>query len=71
MTKRQYDTAMSDTTNSSDNVPESDVIKKKQKEMSKGLQETYKEDMQGQSYELSKGAESEREKSTKRTRTGA
>jgi hypothetical protein len=30
--------------------------------MSKGLQETYKEDMQGQSYELSKGAESEREK---------
>jgi hypothetical protein len=34
--------------------------------MSKGLQDTYKEDMQGQSYKLSKGAESEREKSTKR-----
>ena len=40
----------------------SNVIKKKEKEMSKGLQDTYKEDMQGQSYELSKGAESEREK---------
>ncbi|MFL6317558.1 MAG: hypothetical protein ACJ73C_12610 [Nitrososphaeraceae archaeon] len=40
----------------------SNVIKKKEKEMSKGLQETYKEDMQGQSYELSKGSESEREK---------
>ena len=39
---------MSDTTNCSDNVPESDVIKKKQKEISKGLQKTYKEDMQGQ-----------------------
>ena len=49
----------------------SDVIKKKEKEMSKGLQDTYKEDMQGQSYELSKGSESEREKSTKRPRTGA
>ncbi|MFL6506612.1 MAG: hypothetical protein ACJ704_01545, partial [Nitrososphaeraceae archaeon] len=46
----------------------SNVIKKKEKEMSKGLQETYKEDMQGQSYELSKGSESEREKSTKRPR---
>ena len=30
--------------------------------MSKGLQETYNKDIQGQSYELSKGAESEREK---------
>ena len=44
--------------NSSDN----DVIKKKEKEMSKGLQGTYKEDMQDQSYELSKGAESEKRK---------
>jgi hypothetical protein len=38
--------------------------------MSKGLQETYNKDIQGQSYELSKGAESERKKSTKRPRTG-
>jgi hypothetical protein len=60
--------------NSSDNdVLDSDVIKKKEKEMSKGLQDTYKEDddMQVQNYELSKGAESEREKSTKRPSTGA
>ena len=51
--------------NSSNNIEESsgdDLIKKKEKEMSKSLQETYKEDMQGESYELSKGAESEREK---------
>jgi hypothetical protein len=59
---------------SDDDVLDSNVIKKKEKEMSKlskRLQETYKEDMQCQSYELSKGAESEREKSTKRPRTGA
>ena len=56
---------------SDDDALDSNVIKKKEKEMSKGLQETYKEGMQGQSYELSKGAESEREKSTKRPRTGA
>jgi hypothetical protein len=53
------------------NSSDSDITKKKEKEMSKGLQDTYKEDMQGQSYELSKGAESEREKGTKRPRTGA
>jgi hypothetical protein len=48
------------------------MMKKKEKEMSKAEQQTYKEDMQGQSYELSKGAESEREKkSTKRPPTGA
>jgi hypothetical protein len=54
-----------------DDSSSDDVIKKKEKEMSKGLQETYKEDIRGQSYELSKGAESEREKSTKRPPTGA
>jgi hypothetical protein len=46
-------------------------MKKKEKEMSEAEQQTYKEDMQGQSYKLSKGAESEREKSTKRPPTGA
>jgi hypothetical protein len=40
----------------------SDVIKKKEKDMSKGLQETYKEDMQCQSYELSKGGVRKRKK---------
>jgi hypothetical protein len=49
----------------------SDIIKKEEKEMSKGQQEVYKQEMQGQTYELNKGSESEREKSTKRPRTGA
>jgi hypothetical protein len=49
----------------------SDIIKKEEKEMSKGEQEVYKQEMQGQPYELNKGSESEREKSTKRPRTGA
>jgi hypothetical protein len=48
----------------------SDIIKKEEKEMSKGQQEVYKQEMQGQTYELNKGSESEREKSTKRPRTG-
>jgi hypothetical protein len=39
--------------------------------MSKGQQEVYKQEMQGQTYELNKGSESEREKSTKRPRTRA
>ena len=47
------------------------MMKNKEKEMSKAQQKTYEEDIQGQSYELSKGAESEREKSTKRPPTGA
>jgi hypothetical protein len=38
------------------------MIKKKEKDISKGLQETYNEDMQGQSYKLSKGAKAERKK---------
>ena len=49
----------------------SDIIKKEEKEMSKGQQEVYKQEMQGQTYELNKGSELEREKSTKRPRTGA
>jgi hypothetical protein len=49
----------------------SDIIKKEEKEMSKGQQEVYKQEMQGQTYELNKGSESEREKSTKRPRTRA
>jgi hypothetical protein len=59
--------------NSSNNIEESsgdDLIKKKEKEMSKSLQETYKEDMQGESYELSKGGVRKR-KSIKRDHTEA
>jgi hypothetical protein len=59
------------TADSADDIDRSNTMKKKEKEMSKAEQEIYKEDMQGQSYKLSKGAESEREKSTKRPPTGA
>lgn len=59
------------TADSDDDIDRSNTMKKKEKEMSEAEQQTYKEDMQGQSYKLSKGAESEREKSTKRPPTGA
>jgi hypothetical protein len=59
------------TADSADDIDRSNTMKKKEKEMSEAEQQTYKEDMQGQSYELSKGSESEREKSTKRPPTGA
>jgi hypothetical protein len=50
----------------------SDTMKKREKLQSKGQQEkTYKQDSQGMDTELSKGAESERERSTKRSGTGA
>jgi hypothetical protein len=50
----------------------SDTMKKREKLQSKGQQEkTYKQDSQGMDTELSKGAESERERSTKRPGTGA
>jgi hypothetical protein len=59
------------TADSADDIDRSNTMKKKEKEMSEAEQQTYKEDMQGQSYKLSKGSESEREKSTKRPPTGA
>ena len=50
----------------------SDTMKKREKLQSKGKQEkTYKQDTQRMDTELSKGAESERERSTKRPGTGA
>jgi conjugal transfer/entry exclusion protein len=50
----------------------SNTMKKREKLQSKGQQEkTYKQDVQGMDTELSKGAESERERSTKRPGTGA
>ena len=50
----------------------SDTMKKREKLQSKGQQEkTYKQDTQRMDTELSKGAESERERSTKRPGTGA
>jgi hypothetical protein len=58
------------TADSADDIDRSNNMKKKEKEMSKAEQQTCKEDMQGQSYKLSKGAESEREKSIKRPPTG-
>ncbi len=52
------------------NPPE--IIKKREKLQSKGQQEkAYKQDMHGTDIELSEGAESERERSTKRPGTGA
>jgi hypothetical protein len=49
----------------------SDTMKKREKLQSKGQQEkNYKQDIQGMDTELSKGAESERERSTKRPGTG-
>ena len=53
------------------NPPE--IIKKREKLQSKGQQQekAYKQDMRGTDIELSKGAESERERSTKRPGTGA
>lgn len=49
------------------------TIKKREKLQSKGQQQekTYKQDIHGTDTELSKGAESEKERSTKRPGTGA
>jgi hypothetical protein len=48
------------------------TIKRREKLQSKGQQEkVYKQDTHGMDTELSKGAESERERSTKRPGTGA
>jgi hypothetical protein len=50
----------------------SNTMKKREKLQSKGQQEkTYKQDVYGTDTELSKGAEPERERSTKRPGTGA
>jgi hypothetical protein len=51
----------------------SNTMKKREKLQSKGQQQekTYKQDIHGTDTELSKGAESEREHSTKRPGTGA
>ena len=54
------------------NPPE--IIKKREKLQSKGQQQqekAYKQDTHGTDIELIKGAESERERSTKRPGTGA
>jgi hypothetical protein len=49
------------------------TIKRREKLQSKGQQQekAYKQDIHGMDTELSKGAESERERSTKRPGTGA
>jgi hypothetical protein len=49
------------------------TIKRREKLQSKGQQQekAYKQDTQGMDTELSKGAESERERSSKRPGTGA
>jgi hypothetical protein len=50
----------------------SDTMKKQEKIESRGQQkETFKQDTQGMNMELSKGAETERERGTKRPPTGA
>ncbi|HEX2471747.1 MAG TPA: hypothetical protein VHJ59_03245 [Nitrososphaera sp.] len=51
----------------------SNTMKKREKLQSKGQQQekTYKQDIHGTDTELSKGAESEKERSTKRPGTGA
>jgi hypothetical protein len=50
----------------------SDTMKKREKLQSKGQQEkTYNQHVHGMDTGLSKGAESERERSTKRLGTGA
>lgn len=50
----------------------SNIMKKREKLQSKGQHEKiYKQDVHGTDTELSKGAESERERSTKRPGTGA
>ncbi|HET6780099.1 MAG TPA: hypothetical protein VFH09_02920 [Nitrososphaera sp.] len=50
----------------------SNTMKKREKLQSKGQQEkTYKQGVYGTDTELSKGAEPERERSTKRPGTGA
>jgi hypothetical protein len=51
----------------------SNTMKKREKLHSKGQQErsSYKQDVHGTDTELSKGAESERERSMKRPGTGA
>jgi hypothetical protein len=50
----------------------SNTVKKREKLQSKGQQQekTYNQDIHGTDTELSKGAESERERSTKRPGTG-
>jgi hypothetical protein len=53
-------------------MSDTNTMKKREKLQSKGQQEkTNKQDVQGMDNELSKGAESERERSTKRSGTGA
>ncbi len=49
------------------------IIKKREKLQSKGQQQerVYKQDAHGMDMKLSKGAESERERSTKKPGTGA
>jgi hypothetical protein len=51
----------------------SDTMKKREKMHSKGQQQekTYNQEVDGMDTELSNGAESERERSTKRLSTGA
>jgi hypothetical protein len=51
----------------------SDMMKKQEKLQSKGRQEEkiYKQEIQGMDTELSRGGESERERSTRRPGTGA
>jgi hypothetical protein len=51
----------------------SDTMEKREKLQSKGQQQekTYNQEVDGMDTELSKGAESERERSTKRLSTGA
>jgi hypothetical protein len=53
------------------NPADSKTVKKNEKMMSKGQQNKSKRESIGQDYELSRGAESERERSTKRLPTGA
>jgi hypothetical protein len=49
----------------------SDDMKKQQRIESKAQQDTFKQDLQGMDQELSKGAETERERGSKRPPTGA
>jgi hypothetical protein len=49
----------------------SDDMKKQEKLQSKGQQDNFKQDLQGMDQELSKGAETERERGSKRPPTGA
>jgi hypothetical protein len=49
----------------------SDDTKKREKIDSRAQQDTFKQDMQGMNQELAKGAETERERGSKRPPTGA